>query len=227
MTAGDVKLTDRQKKIAAERLYEAYLKTVDGRLVVVSGATRSGKTAYVRGQVRKDRRVIAWDPEDQWSRLPGWKRVTSRKELLALAQRPGPVRAGFVVGGKLQDEFDFWAACMMYAGRYVAPIVAIAEELADVTTPSKAPGAWGILLRRGLKRGITIYAISQRWSEADKTAVGNASEFVLFRQSSGDDVRYLSRKTRVPESELAGLMQLQYVRLSAIDGAISRGKLTF
>ena len=103
----------------------------------------------------------------------------------------------------------------------------MAEELADVTTVAKAPGPWGILLRRGLKRGISIYAISQRWSEADKTAVGIASEFVIFRQSSGDDVRYISRKTRVPEAEINGLEPLQFVKYDAMTGKIERGKIRF
>lgn len=203
------------------------MKTDDGELNVVAGASRSGKTAYVRRETKKLRRVIAWDPEDQWARLPGWSRVTTRKDLLAITQKPGHVRVGYVAGGDLKAEFDFWAGCVMYAGRYVEPLTVIAEELADVTTPSKAPGNWGILLRRGLKRGITIYAISQRWSEADKTAVGNATNFVVFRQSSGDDVRYLSRKINIPESEISGLMPLEYVKVSAITGGVSRGKLKF
>lgn len=203
------------------------MKTNDGRLIVVGGASRSGKTAWTKKAVQAEKRVFAWDPEDQWAQLPGWRRVTTRAELLAAAQAPGPCKIAYVAGGSLQAEFDFWAGCVMFAGRHVAPLAAIAEELADVTTPAKAPGKWGILLRRGLKRGITIYAISQRWSEADKTAVGNASAFVLFRQSSADDVRYLSRKTRVPEAEIDGLTPLEFVKFDALTGAIERGKLRF
>lgn len=203
------------------------MKTQDGRLVVIGGASRSGKTAYVRQQVKAADRVIAWDPEDQWAALPGYRRITSRRALMEAAQTPGHMRLAYVAGGKLADEFDYWAQVVMYAGRYIAPLIAIGEELADVSTPAKAPPGWGIVLRRGLKRGITIYAISQRWSEADKTAVGNASEFVLFRQSSGDDVRYLSRKTRVPEADLSGLRPLEFVRYDAATGQIERGKLKF
>lgn len=203
------------------------MKTDDGRLYVIAGASRSGKTAWTRRQTAKARRVLAWDPEAQWCEMPGWRKATTRAALLAAAQAPGPQRVAYVTGGKLAEEFDFFAQAAMYAGRYVEPVNVIAEELADVTTPSKAPGAWGILLRRGLKRGITIWAISQRWSEADKTAVGNASDFVVFRQSSGDDVRYLSRKTRIGEDEIAGLVPLQYVHLDALTGTIQRGKLKF
>ena len=203
------------------------MKTLDGKLYVVAGASRSGKTAWVKKQISAESRVVAWDVEDQWSQLPGWKRITRRADLFAALEKPGPLKIAYVAGGDIQKEFDFWAGCVMYAGRYVAPLVAIAEELSDVTSQAKAPGNWGILLRRGLKRGITIYAISQRWAEADKTAVGNASSFVMFRQSSGDDIRYLARKTTVPESELMGMAPLEFVVFDTHTRNISRGKLTF
>ena len=203
------------------------MKTQDGRLYVIAGASRSGKTAWTRKQTTRARRVFAWDPEAQWCNLRGFRKVTTRAQLLAAAQAPGPQRVAYVAGGKLAEEFDYFAACAMYAGRYVGPLDVIAEELADVTTPSKAPGNWGILLRRGLKRGINLWCISQRWSEADKTAVGNASDFVIFRQSSGDDVRYLARKTRIAEEEINGLVQLQFVKMDALTGNIERGKLKF
>lgn len=203
------------------------MKTNDGRLYVIGGASRSGKTAWTRKQVAKRRRIMAWDPEAQWCDLPGFRKITTRADLMAWAQKPGAFKVAFVAGGDLKDAFDFFCACAMFAGRYVEPLDVVAEELADVTTPSKAPGNWGILVRRGLKRGITIWAISQRWAEADKTAVGNASDFVVFRQSSGDDVRYLTRKTRIPEAEIESLVPLQFVHLDALTGAIKRGKLTF
>lgn len=128
--------------------------------------------------------------------------------------------------GDIRAHFDLWAGCVMLWGRYSGPCVAVAEELADVSSQAKAPGNWGVLLRRGLKRGISVYAISQRWAESDKTAVGNASEFVCFRMSSGDDIAYMSRKTRVPVSELEGLAQLEFVRLT-VEGEFERGRLVF
>lgn len=203
------------------------MKTQDGALYVVAGASRSGKTAWVRDQVKKAARVFAWDPEDQWSQLPGFRRVTSRAELVKLAQQKGPLKVAFVVGGNLAAGFDLWAGCVQYAGRYCGPLVAIAEELSDVSTPAKAPGNWGILIRRGLKRGITIYAISQRWAEADKTAMGNASRFVIFRQATGPDAAYMSRYTRVPVAEIDALPPLSYVIYDAAEQKSSRGQLRF
>jgi hypothetical protein len=201
------------------------MKTEDGRLVVVAGASRSGKTAYVVKMVRGQSRVIVWDVEDQWSALPGFKRITSRADLLAAINKRGPAKLAYVAGGDIKSEFNYWAGCVFYWARFCGPCIAVAEELADVTTPAKAPGDWGILLRRGLKRGATIYAISQRWAEADKTAIGNASEFVVFR-ASGEDVAYMSKKTRIPIAEIERLMPLDYVT-QKVTGEFSRGRLKF
>lgn len=202
------------------------LATDDGRLIVVAGASRSGKTAYTERRTRGERRIIAWDPEDQWARLRGWRRIDTQRGLRAAVLGKGPAKIAYVAGGDLKPEFEVWSACARFWGTHVGPCVVIAEELADVTSAAKAPGSWGMLLRRGLKRGITIYAISQRWAEADKTAVGNASEFVCFRMSSGDDIAYMSRKTRIPVSELESLMPLEYRRLTGT-GEFERGKLRF
>lgn len=203
------------------------MKTQDGRLIVVAGASRSGKTAYVARQVRAGHRVAAWDPEAQWCELPGWRKVTTRRALLEALQTPGHVRVAYVAGGKIAEEFDFWCGVVQYARRYVGPLDAVAEELADVTTPSKAPGNWGVLLRRGLKRGGDIYAISQRWAEADKTAMGNASEFVMFMQVTADDELYLARKTRVPAERIAELKPLEFLRYDRATRAVEPGRLRF
>jgi len=202
------------------------MKTNDGRLVIVGGASRSGKTVWTARAVAGDARILAWDPEDQWSELKGWQRVTSRAQLLAAAQKPGPCKAAYVTGGDLAAEFNYWSGCVMYAGRYVGPLSAIAEELSDVTTTSKAPGNWGILLRRGLKRGITIYAISQRWQEADKTAVGNASEFVLFRQNGPETGVYLNRKTGVNPDDIP-CEDLEFIRYDPKKRTTTRDRLKF
>lgn len=203
------------------------MKTQDGRIVVVSGASRSGKTAMVRKLLAKARRIWAWDPEDQWAQLPGFVRVTSRKQLAAEVARKGAQKIAYVTGGDLKEEFNFLCQCAMYAGRYVEPMNFIAEELADVTSQSKAPGHWGILVRRGLKRGISIFPISQRWAEADKTAMGNASDFILFRCATGSDADYLEKKTGVGAAELVTMPPLYWIKKDNLTGKITRGKLTF
>lgn len=202
------------------------MQTEDGRLYVIAGASRSGKTAWTKQQTAKSKRILAYDPEAQWCELPGWTKATTRAQLLRAAQSAGGQRVAYVPGGDIKAEFDYFCGCAMYAGRYVEPLDVIAEELADVTSPSKAPGNWGILLRRGLKRGINLYCISQRWAEADKTAIGNATEYVCFSMG-GDDIDYMARKTRIPAFELEALKPLEFVKIDRLTKQIERGKLTF
>lgn len=202
------------------------LKTADGRLFLISGASRCGKTTKVVRMVKNSRRAAAWDPEAQWCELPGWRKVTTRAALLAAIQSPGHMRIAYVAGGDLKAEFDFFCGCVYFAGRHIAPLDVVAEELADVTTPSKAPGKWGILLRRGLKRGINIFAISQRWSEADKTAMGNASLYIIFA-SRGEDVKYIARKTMIPYVELAELRAFEFITFDPVTKEKTKERLTF
>lgn len=209
------------------------MNTVDGRLIVIGGASRSGKTAYARKAAASAPRAAAWDPEDQWGKLPGWHRHTNASTFAAALLKPGPGRHAFVAPGELQPAFDYCCQCVFMSADRHGAITFIAEELADVSTPGKAPRHWGMLLRRGLKRGATIYAISQRWAEADKTAFGNASEFVLFSQPSLDDVRYITKKTRIPAGQLdalhtvkaGGTTTCHYLRYDASTRLATPGKL--
>lgn len=202
------------------------MKTADGQLHVIGGASRCGKTAWTKRAVEKRRRVFAWDPESQWAELRGWRKVTTKAELLAAAKRPGAAKIAFVSGGDLAADFDYWAGCVFYSTRFVEPTDAVAEELADVTTTAKAPKNWGVLLRRGLKRGGNIYALSQRWQEADKTAIGNASLFILFRQNGQTTARYLERMTGVPAAAIPS-EPLQFITFDPTRGTVTPGRLTF
>lgn len=165
--------------------------------------------------VKAEKRAVAWDPEAQWCDLPGWRKVTTRAELLTAIKTQGHMRLAYVAGGDLKEEFNFLCKAVMYAGRFIGPLVFIAEELADVTTTSKAPQEWGVLVRRGLKRGISIYAISQRWAEADKTAMGNASEYICFMPRALD-LKYVSQKTGIEAAELAALKPFEFIQYDPV-----------
>lgn len=213
------------------------MRTDDGRLYVLAGKSRSGKTAYVLREIQKKHfsRVIAWDPEDQWGRLPGWRRFESLSDLAWALNSGG--RLAYTVDGDIETlkaEFDRFCRVAFKWGDIVGGVVVIAEELADVTSTAKAPGNWGALPRKGLKRGISIYAISQRWAEADKTALNNASEFICFSMLPAD-VDYMAKKTGIAVEYLAALKRYEtaaaiicpYVRLDVDNGEIERGRLVF
>lgn len=209
------------------------MKTEDGRLIVIGGSSRSGKTAYVRRQVERGglpaaNRVFVWDPDSQWCQLRGFVTVRSRRAMREAATGKGPRKVAYIpTAARFRGDFMHWADCVLGAGTEYGPLVAVAEELADVSNAGKAPETWGMLVRRGLKRGITLFAISQRWAEADKTVMGNMSELVMFRQVRLKDAKYLAEETGVEAAAIHGLQQLEYIRFNPDVGADPVQKLKF
>lgn len=203
------------------------LATKDGRLVIVSGSSRCGKTAKTVRLVKPFKAVFVWDIEAQWCNQAGYKKINSLIDLKKIAVSGKSGKYAYVSGGNIKAEFEAFCKCAFHFGAYFGECAVIAEELADVTTTAKAPESWGILCRRGLKRGISIFAISQRWAEADKTALGNATDFYLFRMASGSDIEYMSKKTRVYVGQLEELKPLEYIHYDALTGISTFEKLKF
>lgn len=203
------------------------LKTIDGRLCIIGGSSRCGKTTHTLKLIKPFKTVFVWDIEAQWCNQAGFKKITSLVELKKIVQSGKAGRYAYVSGGNIKAEFELFCKCVFHYGAFFGECAVVAEELADVTTTAKAPESWGILCRRGLKRSISIFAISQRWAEADKTALGNATDFYLFRMSSGDDIKYMARKTRVSVEVLESLNAFEFAHYSVIDKKTTLHKLNF
>lgn len=209
-----------------------------GRIVVISGASQSGKTSYTMRAVKAAKRVLAWDAHDQWGRLPGWRRISSLAELRDVVHDAGPMRVAFypMARGSKRDLFEAFATAARYWLLYSGPGVIIAEELGDSSSSGKASERWGELLRQALKLGGTIYAIAQRWAEADKTAFGNSSEIVCFRLSRAVDRAYMAKEMDVPVTDIEALVPklgtdgkpiaLPYIRVTSTR-EIERGEIRF
>ena len=204
------------------------LQTKDGKLIIVSGSSRCGKTAKTERLARKFKTVFVWDIENQWSKLKGYKKINTLQGLKSVVKSGLVGKFAFVCDGQdLKGDYEAFCACVMYYGMYHGECAVVAEELADVTSTAKAGQDWGMLCRRGLKRGITIFAISQRWAEADKTALGNATEFYLFRMATVSDMRYMVEKTGITLARLQQLAPLEFLHYDTYTKAVTGGKLTF
>ena len=213
--------------------------TLDGKIIVIAGKSRSGKSSHVWQLVKKEPRIIAWDTQDQWSKLQGFKRVTSQRELSAALIKAGAGRCRIAYvppewTDDIKAEFDMWCRKVLAFCKATGPLVAIPDELSDVTTPSKAPPGWGTMARTGLKFGLTMYPISQRWAESDKTAFNNVNEFYCFAMLPMD-VKYMAERTGLDPDELAGLAKVEtathvtlpWVRLDVDTKQIERGQNKF
>jgi hypothetical protein len=200
---------------------------LDGKLNIISGSSRCGKTVKTQRLVRGFKTVFVWDIEAQWHKLNGYTKVTDLSELKRFVKAGKQGKFAYVSRGNLKAEFELFCMCVLFYGTHYGECAVVAEELADVTTTAKAGESWGMLCRRGLKRGISIFAISQRWAEADKTAFGNATDFYLFRMASAADVEYIAKKTSVKIDRLQGLKPLDFIHYDALTHTAEGGKVAF
>lgn len=203
----------------------------DGKLVLAVGASRSGKTAWVKNAIAEATRLLVWDVEGQYAGRDV-VRLTTRRELVHVVENcAGPGRFAFVAP-QLTD-FDYWCRCAFVFARIGARAglhtVIVAEELADVTSPGKAPEGWGIMVRRGLKYDCDIYAITQRPSESDKTVCGNASVIHCCGLQRYQDRKYMAAEMDIDPGDIAGLnrQKLEFIEKDMRSGDLIRGALTF
>lgn len=155
----------------------------DGRVTLVVGATGSGKTSWAIRELTAAPRLLVWDVEHTLAARLRCRPVRNLRELSAALRASATderARIAYQPPAPSAGAFDVFAlGAFAWAG--AAPGAILAEELADVTRPGKAPEGWGMLLRRGRARGAAVYAITQRITECDTTVSGLAADLICFR----------------------------------------------
>lgn len=187
---------------------------------MVCGGSGSGKTAWLSRQVKKEKRVIVWDMKGEYARDFGYELVATLPALIERVRGAKEARIAF--SSVNPKDFDAWARVAYAWGRCVV----IAEELADVTTPGKAPLGWGMVVRRGRDRALKVYGVTQRPSESDKTIVGNRTLVHCCMLPRAADRAYMAREMGIEQSVLDSLQPLQYVEADQ-QNRITRRNLTF
>lgn len=177
-----------------------------------------GKTPLMMQRIGPRRRVLVWDMKNQYPGEFGFERV-----------RPGDLMERMKQGdGRLSvcshDPRHFEHVCMLayWWGRCTM----VAEELADVTRPGKAPLSWGVLLRRGAFRQVEVFAVSQRPTECDTTIFGSRSYTASFFMPRREDREKMAKELDIDRARLDVLKPLEYVERGG-NGAARRCKLRF
>ena len=200
----------------------------DGRNVLVTGSTGSGKTVWTRQQVRACRRLLVWDSLGEWSRLGLVQPVDRLAQLQehvrqALQGRAAPHKLGYTGPGSGKH---FEAFCRLaWVWLRIAPGGLVVEELADVTTPGRAPAAWGEIVRKGRHCQAQVYAITQRPAESDKTILSNAAAVHCGMMAYPRDRAYMAEVLDVPQKDVAALAPLQWIERDMRTRELRRGKV--
>ncbi|WP_428398416.1 hypothetical protein [Marinobacter salarius] len=184
--------------------------TLSAAIQVVCGSSGSGKSVTIKKRLMKEKRLLIWDIDDEYTGdvgIPGCQRITSMAELAAKVKKAKAGKFAYV-GPK--SDFERWCR-VAFAWGYCA---VVAEETAGVTTPQKAPDAWHTLISRGRKRGIKpLVGVTQRPSESDKTIMGNATSIQCGRMTRFQDRKYMANEMDLPVEYLSRLGKKEYIRL--------------
>ncbi len=203
----------------------------DGRSVLVAGASGSGKTSWCVRQIPAGARVLVWDATGEWSgalRLESVRELRTLSELIAgdIRGEYGSFRVAYV-GPVTPEHFEAfcrmaWAWLRAGRGRHL-----VVEELADVTSPGKAPPAWGEICRKGRFRGAFVWAITQRPAESDKTILGNCAQIHCGRLNTPNDRKYMAGVLDVSLEDVTALRDLEYIDRDMRGHTIQRGVIHF
>jgi hypothetical protein len=181
----------------------------------VTGAPGSGKSLWTFQQVGRSDRLFVWDSAAEWRRwAPDLVAVDRLGELADLVRADihgkAPTRIAYT-GLVSVDHFRTWCALAWVWIRAHERGVIVAEELSDVTSPGKAPAAWGEILRKHRHTRGSVYGLTQRPAESDKTIVGNATVIHCGRMNLESDELYMARLLRVPLERVQALGDLEYL----------------
>lgn len=204
-----------------------------GEMILACGASQSGKTYWVREQIKGAKRLMVWDCEAQYEDICTHI-CTNLNELMQLIKKNPRVCKISYQATNLKDFEGFCRIAFLFCDFGLSHLekdgepmrtYIVAEEISDVTTPSKAPNGWGILLRRGLKRNAYIIGITQRPSESDKTIIGNCSQMHVCGMSRFNDMSYMAAELNLPVAEVQKIdrSKYQFIHKNTRTGQITRG----
>ena len=181
------------------------------RIEFFCGGAGMGKTTALLCRIAGAPRVLAWDMKGEFSRDHGFERVAG----VDLYER---LRAGagrIAVTSHDPKHFEHFCTLAFWWGNCAV----VAEELADVTRPGKAPLEWGKVLRRGRDRSLSVFAVSQRPTECDTTIFGLRTYTAAFYLPRANDRAYMARELDADRRRLDALKPYQFLERNGNAGA--------
>lgn len=192
---------------------------LEGVMGVYAGSSRNGKTHMLKERTRGDARVLVWSVKEQIDNYAAnWRKpsiVTTRRGLVRAVEKNLTGPRVIIYCPRDIGDFDLWCRTAFLWGRagYDAGVhtTAIAEELSDVTSPGKAPQAWGNMLRQGLGFGMNIYGVTQRPVESDKTIMGNLTYCHVHHMTRADDRKMMAKEIDAHPDRILALDKYQWI----------------
>lgn len=208
----------------------------DAGRYAVFGASGSGKSQYVKHALRDRKRLVAFDPMDEYGTRDGFGYVACDTRCETLEEVRIAMR---------RDWRSFRIAFVPKAGREAQQLSALCKLLKAAQTPikgsSKGPmltlaadelnlsfpihgavknNGFAELCSRGRHYWIELWGAAQRISEVSTRFRGNVTETVILRTQGATDVNNAADATGATKDQIKALQNLDYI-------VARSGKITF
>ena len=201
----------------------------------VWGASGTGKSSYVKKAIKGRKRLIVFDPLDEYDKQAKTKATTL--EAVRAAMRDN--WAGFTIryvppAGAEPRALSALCKLVMAAqqpfktsGRG-AGVTLVVEEM-NLSFPvaggaQKAPG-FAEVCSRGRHYGIEVFGLSQRIAEVSTRFRGNCDETVVLRQKGPRDLQAAADEIGGQRAAISALANFDYIHEK--QGVITKGKIKF
>jgi len=212
----------------------------------VWGASGSGKSTVVKRKIKTLKRLVIFDPLDEYSALPRVKRVTTVDQVrqAMLANWTGFRVAYVPPAGKeprtlsqlckllMQAQAGFKAAGRGHArgaGAVMPQGITLVIEEMNLSFPvaggAEKSRGFAEVCSRGRHYGIEVYGLSQRIAEVSTRFRGNCTETIVLRQQGPRDVLAAAHALGINTGQVQKLKNLEY--LHECNGKITAGQIKF
>lgn len=207
----------------------------DAARIGVWGASGSGKSSYVKRELKSAKRLVVFDPLDEYGPL-----MKGRASSSSLDQVKAIMRADFTgfrvayvpPSGREPAALSALCRLLMFAqqpfkdGQSTLGLTLVVEEM-NLSFPvhggaEKAPG-FAEICSRGRHYGITVYGLSQRIAEVSTRFRGNCTETVVLRQQGPRDISAAMDATGATKGQITALKNLDFIR--AKNGDLRGGRI--
>lgn len=212
----------------------------DARIVGVIGASGQGKGVWLKNVIlaEKPTRVVVWDFMDEYGETLAKLKNKQRLRHIPKASSLEAVRMGMVAAGgagplvvryvprgagakALQREFEGLCELVYAWGNCTF----VAEELANVTTPSWAPAAWRKMTTSGRHRLVKIYGVTQSPALVDKSFLGNCTLIHCCALREHAHRVAVAKAMDIHEGEVATLVKFEYIEKDFETGEVTRASV--
>jgi hypothetical protein len=201
---------------------------LEARIWGVVGASGTGKGVWAKGKLRElaPARLVVWDFMDEYGDFAKPVRSLADLQKAMLKAGEGPLCVRYVARGSgekaLRREFE--VVCeLVYAWQHC---VFVAEELANVTTPGWAPGAWRKMTTSGRHAGVHIIGMTQTPALVDKTFLGNCTLIHCCALREYAHRVAVARSMDVDDARIAALVRFQWIEKDFSTGQVTEGWVT-